>query len=420
MPPIENKLINTWTKNHPYSFYLIISLFAAFIYTQIYHYVGGDLEKYVLLWMDHIQNNDRWAALKDAFHQYSGPYLILLTLFSYLDGILTNHQIIKLISVFGLFATAIVFYLLISKHGNNRVSVPLLASSFLFVPTIITNAVIWGQVDIYYSGLVLLSFLFLLKDKIVIAIAVFGAAISFKLQAIFFAPFLLMFIIMRGRSVLLLLIIPLIYFLLNTPLLLAGRDFQDVATIYFQQSKFLDLLAVNSPNPWFWVYGALNNYPALYDSLYPYLTILGLLLTFLAGLAIAGIGLLRDKLSAYQNILVATLCLGLMPYLLPKMHDRYFFPADIFSFALIAFNARLWPIALTFQLGSGFAYIPYFFHGHASQWIIVAGPAIGSLFISAGLLALTLIVAVELGKSDALWRQKLENRLKKLGYFPQR
>lgn len=419
MPPIENNAISAWTKNHPCSFYLAISLFAALIYTQIYHYVGGDLEKYVLLWMDYIQSNGRWAALKDAFHQYSAPYLILLTLFSYLEDILTKLQIIKLISVLGLFATTFVFYLLVSKHGNQRISVPLLTSSFLFVPTIITNAVIWGQVDIFYSGLVLLSFLFLLKEKVVIAIVVFGAAISFKLQAIFFAPFLLMAVLMKKRSALLLLIIPLVYFFLNIPFLFAGRDFQDVATIYFQQSKFLDLLAVNSPNPWFWVYGALNNYPALYDALYPYLTILGLLLTSIAGVGIASIGLLRDKLSAYQNMLIATLCLGLMPYLLPKMHDRYFFPADIFSFALIAFNARLWPIALTFQLGSGFAYIPYFFQGYISQWIIVATPAIGSLFISAGLFALTLIVAVELGKTEAPWRQKLEIRLKKLGYIPQ-
>ena len=107
----------------------------------------------------------------------------------------------------------------------------------------------------------------------------------------------------------------------------------------------------------------------------------------------------------------ADLCLALMPYLLPKMHNRYFFPADIFSFALLAFNYRLWSITAAFQLGSLFAYIPYFFHGITSYFIIVAGPAIGSLFISMGLLVLALLNAIEFGPTNAHWRRKLEEKM---------
>ena len=59
-----------------------------------------------------------------------------------------------------------------------------------------------------------------------------------------------------------------------------------------------------------------------------------------------------------------TLCAGLNLLalklsLLPRMHDRYFFPADMFAFLFACLVPRAWWIAVLFQAGSALAYAQY-------------------------------------------------------------
>ncbi len=46
------------------------------------------------------------------------------------------------------------------------------------------------------------------------------------------------------------------------------------------------------------------------------------------------------------------------PYLLPKMHDRYFLAADLCSIVLAFVVPRLWWVPVSLQIGSGLAYVP--------------------------------------------------------------
>jgi hypothetical protein len=51
-----------------------------------------------------------------------------------------------------------------------------------------------------------------------------------------------------------------------------------------------------------------------------------------------------------------TLTLAMMPFVLPHMHERYFFAADVFAFALMVQRPSTWPIAVLLQMGSALAY----------------------------------------------------------------
>jgi hypothetical protein len=42
--------------------------------------------------------------------------------------------------------------------------------------------------------------------------------------------------------------------------------------------------------------------------------------------------------------------------LLPKMHDQYFYPADVFSFMAATLVPEIWFIPILFQISSGAAY----------------------------------------------------------------
>ena len=54
----------------------------------------------------------------------------------------------------------------------------------------------------------------------------------------------------------------------------------------------------------------------------------------------------------------ATVSLMLAPFLLPKMHDRYFFAADLCSIALAFIIPRLWFVPVGLQISSTLAYVP--------------------------------------------------------------
>ncbi len=65
----------------------------------------------------------------------------------------------------------------------------------LFAPTIFINSAAWGQCDAIYAAFCLGSLYFLLKERPAWACTFFALALSFKLQAIFFFPVLLVLLL---------------------------------------------------------------------------------------------------------------------------------------------------------------------------------------------------------------------------------
>lgn len=57
----------------------------------------------------------------------------------------------------------------------------------------------------------------------------------------------------------------------------------------------------------------------------------------------------------------ALLSVLLVPYFLPGMHERYFYPADLVSLIYACFVARGWVVAGLVQCCSFFTYLPYLF-----------------------------------------------------------
>ena len=105
-------------------------------------------------------------------------------------------------------------------------------AAVLFAPTVVVNSAAWGQCDSIYAAFCLGSLYFLLRQKPWWACVFFGIALSFKLQAIFFLPVLIIVLVVnrqrcaraarRARDVPLLLV----------PAALAGRDWASLLTIY--------------------------------------------------------------------------------------------------------------------------------------------------------------------------------------------
>lgn len=321
-------------------------------------FMNDDLDHSLLPWFAFIQSHNGFSALEFAFSNYSPAYPTLLVLFSYLKFIPPLVSI-KLISVIFDLLTAWLAGKIVYKITNSS-SKSLVASILvLFSPVVILNSSFWGQCDGIYTFWILLSFYYLISEKSLPAVLSFGMALAFKFQAMFFAPLLLIYYLKTKKNLLNLLLTPIPYILTAIPTLLAGRSFTEVMLIYVDQSSFFRSLTMNAPN--FYVF--LPNYR--YDLLVP----AGIIATSIAFIVLfALIYFSKKPVSPAFWLRYAAFFLFLIPMVLPKMHDRYFYPAALFLLILAVVDWKSWYLGFGLQITSVLTYT-YFLTEDHQGWL---------------------------------------------------
>ena len=209
----------------------------------------------------------------------------------------------------------------------------------------------WGQCDSIYTSFLLATLYFLLSGRKVWAVIAFGLALSFKLQAMFLAPFLLWMVARKVIELRYLLLIPVVWFVCLIPAWIIGRPIDDLMTAYLEQSRTYDTLSANAPNMYQWI-------P---DNLYDYYAV-GI--AFAAAVVLVIFWALRRSQMKISNDLVVFLgfySVLIMPYILPKMHDRYFFPADVISIVLAFYYPRYCAVPMVIGCISLVTYMKYLF-----------------------------------------------------------
>lgn len=304
-------------------------------------------------WYDHLQASSGLAGLATVDANYTPPYLYLLTISATGLSFLPKLLAIKLIGISFDFVAAMLIYKIVRlRHSQGML--PLLAALlFLFAPTVVLNSALWGQVDIIYATGLLTCLYFVLRQRPVLATLAFGLALSFKLQAIFLLPLLLILAWQRQliRWVHFLLL-PLVYVAMMIPAWLAGRPLLEMLTIYLQQANTYRELTMNAPNLYQW----LPN--SQYELLYPAGMVFALAMVGLFILIVQKSGL---SLTNGRLVQIAVLSALLLPYVLPKMHERYFFVADLLSLILVLYYPRLFLVPLLTMVASLFSYFPFLF-----------------------------------------------------------
>ena len=180
----------------------------------------------------------------------------------------------------------------------------------------------------------------------------FGVAVGFKLLAMFLLPVLLYLILARQMKVWHLLLVPVVYVLMMVPAAIAGRPWSDLAIIYVGQFNFFSELAMEAPQ-------SMEDCRCSRTYRLSYRRVDWTRRRF-SDSADDPDRALRLQPGAHTILLVGPLSAALMPYLLPKMHDRYFFVADVMTLTLAFVNHRWWVTFPLFQVGSLLAYLAYF------------------------------------------------------------
>lgn len=159
--------------------------------------VTSDLDFYVLRWISKFQQLGVGVGLGKDFYNYSPPYMYLLALLSMVSGVLPVVAGVKLVSTAFDLLAAFAAFKIVKLESRGRY-LPHLAAALVFAaPTVVTNSAIWGQADSSYTAFLLLSIYFLLIDQPLPGLVLFSVAFSFKPQAIFLAPFLLVLVLWK-------------------------------------------------------------------------------------------------------------------------------------------------------------------------------------------------------------------------------
>lgn len=339
---------------HPFRTSIVVCLLASlFLRYSLIEFQTSDYTYNLSLWYDFITNSGYVYALKHRFADYTPPYLYLLLLAS-LSG-LPKIVAIKLIPVIFDFVCAFFVYKIVRLKYSEGMKPVFAALLTLFAPTVVMNGSLWGQCDVIYTTGLLGCIYFVLTKRESYSFFAFGLALAFKLQAIFLMPLLLVLFVRKEVSWKSFLLILLVYLAAVTPAWLIGRPLDELLLIYVNQVQAYPQLTWNAPNLYQWMP------ETSYDILDP----AGIVWTGLlvCGLAVVAV---RSRVTTTQETLIvlATLSVTSMPFLLPKMHERYFFAADVISIVFAFYFPRYFFIPVVIGMSSFFAYFTYLFGSH--------------------------------------------------------
>lgn len=324
------------------------------------------------------------AAFQQRFSDYHAPYLYILYFLSLLPIKTTVAKVIavKSISIIFDILNALIIAKIISKYQKNRVIVFFSGFFCFFLPTFFLNSTVWGQCDSIYTFFCLLTVFYLLKSKHFLAMLFYGFAFSFKLQSIFFLPFLLLHFIFSHRKNLnnpstdtfdkpsssmkwsYFLLIPACYIGTALPLgFLSNWNFDVMFKTYVYQVYNSSSPQINIAN-FYQFFAFAKNSTLVLNMVMFSMFVIGSVFFFL-----------QQRLSPKQyreKFFTVMIFITLtVVFFLPKMHERYYYLIDTLTIIYLFIQPNLVRIIIfiIFQLASIFSYSNYLY-GNANENVV--------------------------------------------------
>ena len=320
--------------------FIVLSILALVMRMMFIDFVSGDMNYPLVLWFDFFKTNGHFLAFTKINqlpkNDYFFGYYNFIALVSYFNG--KPVALIKAISFFFDFALAIGVSLVVHHFTKNKTTSLISYLIVLYAPSVYVNSAIWGQCDQMYVCIVVFFFLLLLKKKNIWATIVLGVAMGLKLQTIFILPLLGFMWLNKKYRIWNLLLIPVGFFITILPSYLVGGGFTEpFKVIGYQFGQY--------PN---------MNYGS--GSMYAFIEMMNLRDYFNNGVAIIfalAVHLFvmfvlfykKIECNEYNMMYVAALYALLTPFVLPHMHERYFFMADIFILLYVIVHKKQYYLA---------------------------------------------------------------------------
>ena len=313
-------------------FAVVFSAALLIVRVSLFYHEWGDYTYFLQPWLATYRTMTFWEGLGTVVGNYNPPYMYLLNIISRIN--LPELVLIKSVSVFCDFLIAFFVMKIVSLRTKSYYIRLLAFVLTLAIPNVILNSSMWGQCDAVYSAFAIGAVYFGLKERSRLVYVFFALAFSFKMQAAFLMPMIPVFIFMKKIRIKDCYWFFIVYFATLLPAIFAGMPVGTVLATYTNQADTYSWLSINIANVWSFT----RNLP------YEHFVTAGL---FVAGSAILGLlcftWVNRKRLvDTADFVRLAYLFSVLMVFLLPKMHDRYYFLADLLSLLVFLFDKRRW------------------------------------------------------------------------------
>jgi Gpi18-like mannosyltransferase len=365
---------------------------------SVLDFESNDYETFLSRWYDHFIEHGRLAGLKDDFSRYPLLYLYIVSLSTLLP--IPKLYAIKLFSIVCDYVAAFYTFKIVRLKYPLGPLPYMAALGLLFLPTVWFNSAVWGQCDVMFAACLLATLLYLIVQRPLAAMVAFGIACALKPQAIFFVPLLAGWSLRYRIWIKYLAVPPLVYAVCGLPAMLAGKPVWEVIFRWAQHKN-----APGGMKQLTW--GATNWYQWIPNDYYNAFFQTGIVLAFIASLFLVLAIVKKLSLRVYSGSLspsarervcphtastapaevpsyattlvtAALLSVLIVPYFLPGMHERYFYPADLLSLVYAFFIPRGWVVTLTVQCCSFFTYLPNLFNLEPvpRQWLALVMTAV--------------------------------------------
>jgi len=357
-------------------FLAAILLLAVLERTSLFPVTPPDFRIFLGPWFGHIVQHGPIQAFAHPFSNYTPAYLYVLALGSLAHDLLPALTIIKLLSIAGTLFLALGVANLLKAAGAD----PRPAAIVLVLPSVVVNDALLAQCDALWAGCGIFGLAAMVRGRTLSAMLWCGLAVAFKAQAAFIAPVMVGAMIGR-RAPWWQWPVPALVFLATLLLPWSlGWPAGDLLTVYlgqFAQNQLAGLLS----NPW------------IAATLFTQDGASGLFwIGYVA--ALVGAGIIGALAAAYARdsrvlILLAALAGTALPFLLPKMLERYYFLGDAMTLALVLTWRRpgAWIPFVAVQLASMAAHASYMLAERPWPTLVGAGFATVGLWVMLRMIA---------------------------------
>lgn len=347
-PPEKDTRLSNWGQIAIVVSVTLVSLLIRFL---CFPFISRDYEIFLSPWFEEIKANGGFMAIGRPIGDYLPSYIYILAALSYLP--FDSLFLIKAVSCIGdIIMSYYAMKIVLAKTGKSNYAT-LVCIITLLLPTVILNSGVWGQCDSIYTAALLACLYYMMNGKSRAGMIAFGIAFVFKLQTVFFAPFILLLLIKKKIRFTQLFYVPAIYGVAILPAAIAGRSIFDLLTIYFRLVGSYSSLSLNAPN----LYAFINTENTLIFS------ILGILF-FVLIVACAFWKLWKTEFELTSDIMLrfCVLCALAVPFLLPHMHERYFYLADALTVIYAVVYRKRWIAPVIVVASSILVYGMYLFN----------------------------------------------------------
>ena len=336
-----------------------------FARVSLLYFQSNDYKAFLSNWVKDLSELSVGEALRTPIGDYNLPYIYILLVFSRINV----DPLISIKALSCLFDVVLAYYvmkLVMFGVEDRRLQIVSFILT-LAAPTVMINSAQWSQCDAIYVSFCLISILAALNSRGRLCAIAWTVAFCFKLQAIFILPALGICLFKGKVKWRHLLWIPVIFFGSMLPAVIAGRSVSSCLGIYADQTQNYGFLFHNAPTIWRFFEGAdfeSFSVVSVFCAGAAVILFIYFCLTFL------------KKLEDRHLIKIFFLSAMLIPYLLPRMHERYFYMADILALIYFMYDRRKWYIPVTLILSSVIGYLFYF-----TEIVIIEQKYIAVLFL---------------------------------------